>query len=147
MLELPTKPQVTKSLDITQPPWGTIGNALYETGQDCGMAGYMEASMKILLPHSRKLSGIRLSGPYRGLIGQAVDRFPQIYNYTVSVSDDRQAFHTVNRDIHIPDEEGPLWLMLDGRSVRTTNIQQIRGQPGVHAHGLGIDLIELFETE
>jgi len=147
VLELPAKPRLEKSLDSTQPPWCTVGNALYETGQDCGMAGHMEASMKIVLPQSRKLTGIRLSGPYRGIIGQAVDRFPPIYNYTVSVSDDGRSFHTVKRDIHIPDEEGPLWLPLDGRSVRHIRIEQLRGKPGVAANSLGIDLIELYEEK
>jgi len=145
-LELADKPRNNKSLDLTQPPWLTIGNVVYENGQNCGIVSAYEASMKIVFPQPRKLAGIRLSGQYRDTIGQQVNRPPNIYQYSVSVIENGEAAHTVSRDAHIPDEEGPLWLPLDGRAVSELRIQQTRNKPGIAATELGIDFIELYEN-
>jgi len=144
-LELTDKPRNSKSLDLTQPPWMTVGNIIYENGQNCGMVSATESSMRVTLSQPRKLAGIRLCGQYRDFIGQQVNRPPNIYQYNVSVLQSGETVHTVSRDAHIPDEEGPLWLALDGRAVNELRIQQTRNKPGIVATELGIDFIELYE--
>jgi hypothetical protein len=144
-LELPDKPRLTKSLDSTQHPWLTMGNIVYENGQNCGLMGAYEAGMKIVLPQPRRLTGIRLSGQYRDTIGQQVNRPPNVYQYTVSVISNGETAHTISRDAHIPDEEGSAWLPLDGRPVSELRILQTRNKPGIAATELGIDFIELYE--
>jgi len=150
VIELGGKVGNGKSLDITQPAWANVANLIWDNDKAIAAgASYRDATAFVKFPAARKLTGIRLHGPHRGEFGSIVDLWPETVNFDVSVSADGQTFEPVRQvDVHIGDEEGPVWIALPNKPIQAIKIRQTRcsdcEKPSI-TNSMGIELLELYE--
>jgi hypothetical protein len=152
VLEITPDVRNPKGMECCLAPWASAAGLLWD---DCFCAGphaYNESVIYARLPAPRKLSGVRLAGPYRSEGAQASDRGTEICNLMVSCSPDGQAYEDVATvDIHIADEEGPLWIPLPDKPIQSVRIRQTRNpwdekNPTIQ-NSFGLGLLELYERE
>lgn len=134
-----------KSLVSTQPPWHTIESVLYEDARTSGLYWSYGSVYNVTFPEPRQVTGLRVNGMYRRTVGQRIDRDSPTNNFHITTFGGEGINQVVHRYMHVPDQEGPIFLKLDA----THPINEIRIEMSCRREGIltrfgALELLEIY---